>query len=216
MHSGPYYNAAPPPPTHPPQQSTHSADFLGTRNTLYPSFSGLFTDSTTARHHRKHATLFKRKAYLIPSTDPGIQSIASNRQYHVSRIYNAMTRTDAAKDNPNSIAMRRWVHSAYYPSECVEAYAHKILDCLLEQAELGFRGWHHNDYAQDERKSEDEDKSVDCMGRLENVIRGLEGEKTICEDVMMSAAQIRMFINAPRAYARRKEANRVGNSKRGR
>jgi hypothetical protein len=43
----------------------------------------------------------------------------------------------------------------------------------------------------------------------------LEEEKTICEDVMTSECQIRMFVNAPRAYAQRKKANRQGNSKRG-
>ncbi|KAF2467696.1 uncharacterized protein BDR25DRAFT_234019, partial [Lindgomyces ingoldianus] len=202
--------------THCPTTHPHLAPQIGDRNTQYPGFRGIFADAYGASHFRKSATRFKRKPYQAPEADCSIAEIVAHRSFHISRIYNAMTRVDAAKDNPNSIAMRRWVHSAYYPSDLVEAYAHKILDCLIQQAKYGFRGWHHNDYAQDERKSEDEDKNVDCKGRLANVIKGLEEEKTICEDVMMSAAQVRMFVNAPRAYARRKEANRVGNSKRGR
>ena len=79
----------------------------------------------------------------------------------------------------------------------------------------GFRGWPHNDYASDDRKGgEGEDKNLDCAERLDSIIRSLQQEKTICEDIMTSKCQIRMFVNAPRAYAARKSANRVGNSKR--
>jgi hypothetical protein len=127
-----------------------------------------------------------------------------------------MTRGDKARDNEKSIAMKRWVHGAYYKSHLVEAHCHKVFDCLLEQARLGYRGWDHNDYVADDRKGEDEDRDVDCAARLDNIIRALEQEKTICEDVMNSACQIRMFVNAPKAYANRKYQNRVGNSKRGR
>tara|TARA_R110002003_G_scaffold267_2_gene17896 strand:+ start:6765 stop:7925 length:1161 start_codon:yes stop_codon:yes gene_type:complete len=134
----------------------------------------------------------------------------------VERIYNAMTSGEAAKDNRGSIAMKRWVLDAHYPPDLVEAYAHKLFDCLLAQAKEGFRGWVHNDYVADERKGEVIDKDVDCAGRLDNIVQALEHEKTICEDVMNSACQIRMFVNAPRAYANRKHQNRVGNSKRGR
>jgi len=80
----------------------------------------------------------------------------------------------------------------------------------------GYRGWDHNDYVADDRKGDDEDRDVDCAARLDNILQALEEEKTICEDVMNSACQIRMFVNAPKAYANRKYQNRVGNSKRGR
>ncbi|KAF2268724.1 hypothetical protein CC78DRAFT_607909 [Lojkania enalia] len=182
----------------------------------YTAFQGAFHNSESARQYRKIETRFNRKPYRPPNADDSIDHIRNDRQRHAERIYNAMIHPDAAKDNANSIAMRRWVHSAYYPSQLVEAYAHKILDCLIELAEKGFRGWNHNDYALDERKGEDEDKDATCAERLANIIRGLEEEKTICEDVMNSACQIRMFVNAPRAYAQRKLNNRVGNSKRGR
>lgn len=185
------------------------------RSAHYPPFRSIFSDTEAACNFRKAATRFKRKPYRHPDADVTISTIANDRQAHVKRIYDAMTRGDAAKDNNGSIAMRRWVHAAFYPPELVEAYAHKVLDCLLQQVEQGFRGWHHNDYASDDRKGEPEDKNVSCAERLDNIIRALEEEKTICEDVMASACQIRMFVNAPRAYARRKEANRHGNSKRG-
>ncbi|KAF2659133.1 hypothetical protein K491DRAFT_591715, partial [Lophiostoma macrostomum CBS 122681] len=182
----------------------------------YASFSGAFRDQASASRYRKAATRFNRQPYRSPQSDFSIQELINNRQNHVKRIYDAMIRPDAAKDNGNSIAMRRWVHQAFYSSELVEAFAHKVFDSLIEQANEGFRGWAHNDYASDERKGEIEDKEVSCGERLQNIIRALEEEKTICEDVMTSACQIRMFVNAPRAYARRKEANRHGNSKRGR
>lgn len=51
-------------------------------------------------------------------------------------------------------------------------------------------------------------------GSLDNIITALQQEKSICENVMSSAWQIRMFVNAPKAYAKRKDQNRVGNSKR--
>ncbi|KAF2180083.1 hypothetical protein K469DRAFT_796981 [Zopfia rhizophila CBS 207.26] len=54
------------------------------------------------------------------------------------------------------------------------------------------------------------------LGRTQNIITGLEEERTIREDVMTSACQIRMFVNAPQACAQRKVANCNGNSKRGR
>ena len=155
---------------------------------------------------------FGRHAYL--KKDPSIADIEADRHLHVGRIYNAMVRGDIAGDNPKSVAMKRWVREPHYPSDLVEAFAHKVFDCVLEQAKDGFRGWHQNDYVIDDRKGDDDDRDVDCAGRLKNVVLALECEKTICEDVMTSACQIRMFVNAPRAYANRKHQNRIGNSKR--
>ncbi|PVI03603.1 hypothetical protein DM02DRAFT_696894, partial [Periconia macrospinosa] len=162
----------------------------------YESFKCHFTDSTRASLHRKECMRFGRKPYKEPEKDASIAEIEHNRIHHIERIYNAMTSSEKARDNDQSPAMKRWVHSAYYESELVESVAHKVLDCLLQQGE-------------------DEDRDVDCAGRLNNVIRALEEEKTICEDVMQSASQIRMFVNAPKAYASRKHQNRLGNRKRG-
>jgi hypothetical protein len=186
------------------------------RQTKYDPFQHLFHTSDQARDHRRRATRFDRLPYYDPESDHTIADIEHSRIYHVMRIYNAMTSGESAKDNRGSIAMKRWVIDAHYPPDLVEAYAHKVFDCLLAQAKEGFRGWVHNDYVADERKGDDIDKDVDCAGRLDNIILALEQEKTICEDVMNSACQIRMFVNAPRAYANRKHQNRVGNSKRGR
>jgi hypothetical protein len=184
--------------------------------TKYEPFQHRFHTSEEARNHRRRATRFDRTPYCDPFSDLTIADIEKNRLQHVMRIYNAMTSGESAKDNRGSIAMKRWVLDAHYPPDLVESYAHKLFDCLLLQAKEGFRGWVHNDYVADERKGDDIDKDVDCAARLDNIILALEQEKTICEDVMNSACQIRMFVNAPRAYANRKHQNRVGNSKRGR
>jgi hypothetical protein len=202
-----------------PMQPQHPAQNLSAksaRQTRYGPFSSRFPGSDDAKRHRHLNTRFNRQPYILPSQDLTIRSIEAERERHVERIYNAMTSGDAARDNSGSIAMKRWVHAAHYQANLVEAYAHKVFDCLLAQAKDGFRGWHHNDYVVDDRKGEDEDRDVNCEERLDNIIRALEEEKTICEDVMNSACQIRMFVNAPRAYANRKYQNRVGNSKRGR
>jgi hypothetical protein len=177
-------------------------------------FQGLFTSSESARNFRKGALRFDRQPYRPPDSDPTIFLIENSRDLHARRIYEAMVRSDAAKDNPKSNAMRRWIEEPFYDSSLVEAYAHRILDALLGQAKDGFRGWKHDDYTQDERKGEIEDTEMSCEERLANVIKALEEEKTICEDVMASACQIRMFVNAPKAYAGRKLNNRIGNSKR--
>lgn len=187
-----------------------------TRQSKYEPFQARFHDAKEARDHRRRGTRFDRQPYCSPNTDHTIAEIENNRPVNVMRIYNAMTSGEAARDNPGSIAMKRWVNDAHYPADLVEAYAHKVFDCLLDQAKEGFRGWVHNDYVADERKGDDIDKDVDCAGRFENIILALEQEKTICEDVMNSACQIRMFVNAPRAYSNRKHQNRIGNSKRGR
>ena len=75
-----------------------------------------------------------------------------------------MTRPDAARDNPGSVAMKRWVRGPTpYEPALIEAYAHKIFDCLVETVELGFRGWPHNDYVSEDRKGgEDEDQEMRC------------------------------------------------------
>jgi hypothetical protein len=204
----------------PPQVSTEHTtppcEHTSVRQTKYEPFANRFRTSDEARDHRHVATRFNRMPYIDPERDDTINEIEHHRQAHVLRIYNAMTSGENAKDNRGSIAMKRWVIEAHYQPDLVEAYAHKVFDCLLAQAKVGFRGWIHNDYVADERKGDDIDKDVDCAGRLDNVIAALEQEKTICEDVMNSACQIRMFVNAPRAYANRKHQNRVGNSKRGR
>lgn len=183
------------------------------RQTKYEPFQNLFHTAQQARDHRRRETLFGRMPYL--QVDDTIEDVERNRTLHVEQIFNAMTSGEVARDNNGSIAMKRWVGNAHYPANLVEAYAHKVFDCLLQQAKEGFRGWEHNDYVADERKGDDIDREVDCAGRLANIIQALEQEKTICEDVMNSACQIRMFVNAPRAYANRKHQNRVGNSKRG-
>jgi hypothetical protein len=198
------------------EQTTPPSELASTRQTKYEPFQHRFYTSDEAKDHRRVATRFNRTPYNDPASDCSITVIEDNRQAHVLRIYNAMTSGENAKDNRGSIAMKRWVIDAPYPPDLVEAYAHKVFDCLLAQAKEGFRGWVHNDYVADERKGDDIDKDVDCAGRLDNIILALEQEKTICEDVMNSACQIRMFVNAPRAYANRKHQNRVGNSKRGR
>jgi hypothetical protein len=183
------------------------------RHTKYIPFRNLFHDAHQARDHRRRETLFGRAPYI--QHDETITEVENDRANHVRDIYNAMTSGHLAQDNKNSIAMKRWAINAHYPPDLVEAYAHKVFDCLLQQAKEGFRGWEHNDYVADERKGDDVDREVNCASRLNNVIEALEREKTICEDVMNSACQIRMFVNAPRAYANRKHQNRVGNSKRG-
>lgn len=118
-----------------------------TPQTLHPSsskygpYKAQFGSSESASKHRKEATRFDRKPYRPPDTDYTIVEVERDRLYHVERVYNAMTCGDTARDNTGSIAMKRWVHGAYYDSSLVEAYAHKVLDCLLLQAKEGFRGW---------------------------------------------------------------------------
>lgn len=110
-------------------------------NSKYGPYTGQFSSTESASQYRKQATRFSRKPYRPPDTDETIAEVERDRVYHVERIYNAMTRGDAARDNKGSIAMKRWVHGAYYKAELVEAYSHKVLDCLLLQAKEGFRGW---------------------------------------------------------------------------
>ncbi|KAF1924251.1 uncharacterized protein M421DRAFT_73041, partial [Didymella exigua CBS 183.55] len=193
-----------------------TAESTEARPTPYSSYRGLFGDSDAARDHRHMSTRFGRQPYIFPEDDPTIGEVERDRNMHVGRIYDAMVCGDRAQDNPGSIAMKRWVNGAHYKSDLVEAFAHKVFDCLLVQVQEGFRGWHHNDYVDDDRKGEKEDREADCANRLENIIDALEREKTVCEDVVTSASQIRMFVNAPIAYAQRKFQNRQGNSKRGR
>lgn len=186
------------------------------RQSKYEPFRYRFHDAEQAREHRRRATRFDRTPYCSPENDSTIADVERDRSQNIMRIYNAMTSGEVARDNPGSIAVKRWVNDAHYPPDLVEAYAHKVFDCLMQQVKDGFRGWIHNDYVADERKGDDIDKDVDCAGRLDNIILALSQEKTICEDVMNSACHIRMFVNAPRAYSNRKHQNRVGNSKRGR
>jgi hypothetical protein len=196
------------------QHSSAEHDVAPPRQSKYEPFQYRFHDAEQAREHRRRGTHFDRTPYCSPETDDTIAEVERDRLQNVMRIYNAMTSGEAARDNPGSIAVKRWVTDAHYPPDLVEAYAHKVFDCLMQQVRDGFRGWIHNDYVADERKGDDIDKDVDCAGRLHNIILALSQEKTICEDVMNSACQIRMFVNAPRAYSNRKHQNRIGNSKR--
>jgi hypothetical protein len=180
----------------------------------YDPFRGHFQDSEEAKEYRRTKMRFNREPWRDPANDPTIEIVERNRNINVERIYNAMICSDYARDNSGSTALKRWVEEPHYHSDLVEAYAHKVFDCLIEQVKKGFRGWQQNDYVNDERKGEDEDKDVDCAGRLDNIVDALRLEKTICENVMCSAWQIRMFVNAPKAYSKRKDQNRVGNSKR--
>jgi hypothetical protein len=197
----------------PPAAMAESAE---ARTTPYSPYRCLFADTDAARAHRHMSTRFGRHPYIPPEEDDTIGSVERDRTLNVGRIYDAMICGDRAQDNPGSIAMKRWVTGAHYKSDLVEAFAHKVFDCLLVQVKEGFRGWHHNDYVDDDRKGEKEDREADCAHRLEHIIDALEREKTVCEDVVNSASQIRMFVNAPIAYAQRKVQNRQGNSKRGR
>jgi len=180
----------------------------------YAPFQNRFESSATAKNFRHTSMRFDRVPWKAPEEDATINEVEINRSRHVERIYNAMVRGDIARDNEGSTAMKRWVYDANYPSALVEAYSHKVFDAMLEQVKLGFRGWNQNDYVVDERKGEDDDRDVDCAARLDNIVTALEYEKSICENVMSSSNQIRMFVNAPKAYSKRKNQNRVGNGKR--
>ncbi|XP_014551373.1 hypothetical protein COCVIDRAFT_60267, partial [Bipolaris victoriae FI3] len=197
-----------------PPSSRHSSTPPHIPSQHYGPFLGRFRTSEDAKVYRREKMRFGRRPWRDPGSDPTITETEHNRAFHVERIYNAMICGDFARDNAKSTALKRWVHEPHYSSDLVEAYAHKVFDCLLEQVKMGFRGWNQNDYVNDERKGEDDDKDIDCAGRLENIIAALQQEKSICENVMSSAGQIRMFVNAPKAYAKRKDQNRVGNSKR--
>lgn len=85
----------------------------------YSPFSGVFRSPEQARNYRRTATRCNRKPYRPPESDPTIQDISNNRETHVRRIYEAMINGDQAQDNPNSIAMRRWVQAAHYDSTMV-------------------------------------------------------------------------------------------------
>lgn len=132
----------------------------------YGPFLGRFSNSEHARIYRRNKMRFGRMPWRDPESDPTIAETENNRDFHVERIYNAMVCGDFARDNANSTALKRWVYGAHYQSDLVEAYAHKVFDCLLEQVKKGFRGWHQNDYVIDERKGDDDDKDIDCAGRL--------------------------------------------------
>lgn len=199
-----------------PNLPAATAESTEARRTPYGPYRRLFADTDAARAHRHMSTRFGRQPYIPPEEDDTIGEVERERTLNVGRIYDAMICGDRAQDNPGSIAMKRWVTGAHYKSDLVEAFAHKVFNCLLVQAKEGFRGWHHNDYVDDDRKGEKEDREANCAQRLEYIIDALEREKTVCEDVVNSASQIRMFVNAPIAYAQRKAQNRQGNSKRGR
>lgn len=128
MHTSPYY-------------SKHTSEPVPASSSRYAPYKAQFSSSESASKHRKEATRFDRRPYRPPDTDRTISEVEKDRLYHVERLYNAMTCGDMARDNKGSIAMKRWVHAAYYDSDLVEAYAHKVLDCLLLQAKEGFRGW---------------------------------------------------------------------------
>ncbi|OAL45370.1 hypothetical protein IQ07DRAFT_662265 [Pyrenochaeta sp. DS3sAY3a] len=179
---------------------------------VYQQFKGLFTTSSQAKQYRQQQ--MSNRPYQDPMLDPTLAPIENNRAAVVQQIYNAMISAHMARDNQGSVAMRRWVSSAYYDSSLVESYAHKIYDCLIDQVKFGYRGWPQNDYLSDDRKGDVDDKDVNCGERLNRIIVALMQEKTICEDVLQSASQIRMFINAPNAYAKRKDQNRNGNKRR--
>lgn len=101
-------------------------DVKGAAPTMFAPFEGKFPDSQSAKEFRKIQTRGKRLPYRPPASDSTITEIENNRPYHVERIYNAMTRGDKARDNERSIAMKRWVHGAYYKSHLVEAHCHKV------------------------------------------------------------------------------------------
>lgn len=60
--------------------------------------------------------------------------------------------------------------------------------------ECSVLGWHG-------ASDEDEDKDINCAGRLDNIVTALAQEKCICENVMCSVWQIHMFVNAPKKKA---------------
>jgi len=113
----------------------------GTHNTLpvkgehigYPPYLGKFSTSEDARNFRKTAAHAERKPYKHPASDPTIEQLKSRRLENVKLLYEAMTRTDAAKDNAGSLAMKRWVLNPHYEPDIIEAYCHKIFVSYLRR-----------------------------------------------------------------------------------
>jgi hypothetical protein len=205
-----------PMPSYPQPSSRHSSapPRAEGQASAYGPFQRRFEGPEEARQYRRTKTRCGRVPWIKPGEDNTIREVESERGRHVERIYNAMISVHRYRDNKQSTAEKRWVTATHYDPAMIEAYAHRVFDALMEQVKEGYRGWPTNDYVNDERKGEDDDKDADCAMRLDNIIDALELEKTICENVMSSAWQIRMFVNAPKAYSKRKFQNRVGNSKR--
>jgi hypothetical protein len=203
-----------PMPSYPQPSSRHTSAPPRAEGQPYGPFEHRFRGPEEAKQYRRTKARCNRTPWLKPEHDETIGQVERERDRHVERIYNAMVSGHRYRDNKASTAEKRWVTEAHYDPAMVEAYAHRVFEALMEQVKEGYRGWAQNDYVNDERKGEDDDKDADCAMRLDNIIDALELEKTICENVMSSAWQIRMFVNAPKAYAKRKYQNRVGNSKR--
>jgi hypothetical protein len=201
-------------PSYPQPSSRHSSAPPRAEGQAYGPFQHRFRGPEEAKQYRRTKARCNRTPWLKPEDDETIGQVERERDRHVERIYNAMVSGHRYRDNKASTAEKRWVTGAHYDPAMIEAYAHRVFEALMEQVKEGYRGWAQNDYVNDERKGEDDDKDADCAMRLDNIVDALELEKTICENVMSSAWQIRMFVNAPKAYAKRKYQNRVGNSKR--
>ncbi len=180
--------AAQSPPSSSTQEKQPSPRAPGSK--VYKPYSAKFNSSEQAKQCRRERLRFQRQPYI--QDDPSIAEIEGKRHLHVKRIYDAMVRGDKARDNAGSNATKRWIGTAEYTEELIEAYAHKVFDVLLEQVKYGFRGWMHHDYVDDGRKYVDADRDVDCAGRLDNIISALEKEKTVCEDVMEASKHIRV------------------------
>ncbi|KAI4950464.1 hypothetical protein J4E91_004347 [Alternaria rosae] len=77
-------------------------------------------------------------------------------------------------------------------------FAFVTLDSLRPETErrmvCSVLGWHG-------ASEEDEDKDINCAGRLDSIVTALAQEKCICENVMCSARQIHMFVNTPKKKA---------------
>ncbi|KAF2205444.1 hypothetical protein GQ43DRAFT_428042 [Delitschia confertaspora ATCC 74209] len=184
---------------------------------IYPAYHDFFRSPEEARVYRRQRSQ-TGTPYIAPASDPTFMDLKANRDRYVRLVYMAMVRGDKAKDNLNSLARKRWVVSQHHLDQDVVAHCHKVIDCLIDQVQHGYKGLPAYDLVNgtSRRKYETADENATCAERFHNIIQALETEKTICEDVMGSTRRTRMFVNAPVGYAKRKEDNRQGNSRRSR
>jgi hypothetical protein len=150
---------------------------------------------------------------IDPATDPTIDMIDANRQVWVAAMVDAVHDLSHCKDGPKMKAhflpSRK---STSFQNLEVEAACHMLLDVLIQHCQHGFRDMRKFNLLNQKSPVED-DKTVNCQGRANNVLVALRTWKSICKGMIEETDKKWQLVNAPLSTMNRKVLESMGNSK---
>jgi hypothetical protein len=172
---------------------------------VYPRFQKLFSSAEEAKRHRKSTRNNVYPDVLLAWVK------ATQRDYWVEEIYNAMINIYDVEDGEGSNHRKRFSDSKIIDHKDLEATAHAVFDkaCSIHE-----RGWTKpRIYLAEAKRGGKVDKNKEnVQGRLAAICQTLRKSKAACNDALQGGISLLRLCYNAEMRVKSKDANKRGNT----